>query len=79
MEEITIDQVATVVDNHDKFLFSVFVSIAIFQEVLIEKGIITKEELQALAEVRTKEALAKKFEAEGLLQDNKELQDILKV
>ena len=77
MDKITLEQVIQVVDGHDKFLFSLFIALSVLQETMVTKGIVTQEELKNLSEIRTKEALKRKFQADGLLDNNEELEKAL--
>lgn len=57
-------QIATVVEAHDQVIFQSIIGINVLQKILIDKGIITMEELQQIAET---EALSFKEKVEQIV------------
>ncbi len=59
-----LQQIATVVEAHDQVIFQSIIGINVLQKILIDKGIITMEELQQIAEA---EALSFKEKVEQIV------------
>lgn len=59
-----LQQIATVVEAHDQVIFQSIIGINVLQKILIDKGIITMEELQQIAET---EALSFKEKVEEIV------------
>jgi len=59
-----LQKIATVVEAHDQVIFQSIIGINVLQKILIDKGIITMEELQQIAEA---EALSFKEKVEQIV------------